>query len=73
MSLSARSYGRIMNANERIRLAQIGCGGRGLHAHMKGVHQHDKDQNVEYVAVSDPWRIAREQAAAHCKEWYGRT
>ena len=54
MSLSARSYGRIINANERIRLAQIGCGGRGLHAHMKGVHQHDKDQNVEYVAVSDP-------------------
>ncbi len=72
MSLSARSYGRILNANERIRLAQIGCGGRGLHAHMKGVHQHDAAQNVEYVAVADPWRVAREEAAAHCKEWYGR-
>ena len=72
MSLSARSYGRIMNANERIRLAQIGCGGRGIRAHMMGVHKHDKAQNVEYVAVSDPWRIAREEAAAHCKEWYGR-
>src|SRR5512137_1038335 len=71
LSLSARSYGRIINANERIRLAQIGCGGRGLGAHMMGVHQHDKAQNVEYVAVADPWRIAREQAAAHCKEWYG--
>lgn len=72
MSLSARSYGRILNANERIRLAQIGCGGRGLHAHMKGIHQHDAAQNVEYVAVADPWRVAREDAAAHCKEWYGR-
>ena len=30
VSLSARSYGRILNANERIRLAQIGCGGRGI-------------------------------------------
>jgi len=33
VSMSARSYGRIINANERIRLAQIGCGGRGLGAH----------------------------------------
>ena len=56
MSMSARSYGRIINANERIRLAQIGCGGRGLHAHMMGVHKHDAAQNVEYVAVADPWR-----------------
>ena len=71
MSMSARSYGRIMNANERIRLAQIGCGGRGCNAHMKGIHKHDKDQNVEYVAVADPWRVARENAAALCKEWYG--
>ena len=72
ISMSARRYGRILNANERIRLAQIGCGGRGIGAHMMGVHNHDKAQNVEYVAVSDPWRIAREKAAAFCKQWYGR-
>ena len=30
MSMTARSYARIMCANERIRIAQIGCGGRGL-------------------------------------------
>jgi predicted dehydrogenase len=71
MSVSAHSYARIMNANERIRLAQIGCGGRGIGAHMMGIHKHDKDQNVEYVAVSDPWRLAREKAAGLCKEWYG--
>jgi predicted dehydrogenase len=71
VSMSAHSYGRIFNANERIRLAQIGCGGRGIGAHMMGVHKHDKAENVEYVAVSDPWRVAREKAAGHCKEWYG--
>jgi predicted dehydrogenase len=71
MSMTAHSYGRIMGANERIRLAQIGCGGRGRKAHMEGVHKHDKAENVEYVAVSDPWRIAREEAAAACKQWYG--
>lgn len=70
-AMSARSYARIMGANERIRLAQIGCGGRGIGAHMMGVHRHDKVENVEYVAVSDPYRGAREKAAAHCKQWYG--
>ena len=70
-AMTARSYGRVMGANERIRIAQIGCGDRGRNAHMAGVHKHDKVENVEYVAVADPWRIAREKAAALCKEWYG--
>ena len=50
-AMTARSYGRIMGANERIRIAQIGCGGRGRQAHMMGVHKHDKAENVEFVAV----------------------
>jgi predicted dehydrogenase len=70
-AMTARSYARIKGANERIRLGQIGCGGRGREAHMTGIHKHDKAENVEFVAVADPWRIAREQAAALCKEWYG--
>jgi len=70
-AMTARSYARIMGANDRIRIAQVGCGGRGRFAHMAGVHKHDKAENVEYVAVSDPWRFAREEAAAMCKEWYG--
>ncbi|MCX6909638.1 MAG: Gfo/Idh/MocA family oxidoreductase, partial [Verrucomicrobia bacterium] len=70
-AMTARSYARVMGANERIRIAQIGCGGRGRQAHMTGVHKHDKAENVEFVAVSDPWRLAREEAAALCKEWYG--
>ena len=70
-AMTAHSYARIMGANERIRIAQIGCGGRGRLAHMTGVHKHDKTENVEFVAVSDPWRLAREEAAGMCKEWYG--
>jgi predicted dehydrogenase len=71
LTFTARSYARITGANDRIRIAQIGCGGRGRLAHMDGVHKHDAEQNVEFVAVSDPWRLAREEAAAMCKEWYG--
>ena len=59
MAFTAASYGRIAGANERIALGLIGCGGRGYDAHMGGVHPHDKGQNVEFTAVSDPWRFAR--------------
>lgn len=72
MAFTATSYGRVIGANERISLGLIGCGGRGYAAHMTGVHTHDKEQNVEFVAVSDPWRIRRERAAERCNEWYGR-
>ncbi len=71
MALSARTYSRIKGANERILLGQIGCGGRGVGAHMAGIHKHDKAQNVEYAAVADPWRVARDNAATKIKEWYG--
>ena len=59
-------------ANERISIGVIGCGGRGFRAHMPGVHKHDKEQNIEITAVSDPWRLRRERAAACCQEWYSR-
>ena len=72
MTLSANSYARVVGANERIAIGVIGCGGRGLRAHMPGVHKWDKQENVEITAVSDPWRPRREEAAAQVNEWYGR-
>lgn len=71
VSMSAASYARVKGANERIRLGLIGCGRRGIGAHMEGVHNHDKDENVEFVAVCDPWKVSRDNAAARIKEWYG--
>ena len=72
LSFTATSYAKIAGANERIAIGLIGCGGRGVKAHMRGVHAHDKEQNVEFTAVADPWRTRREQAAEQCREWYGR-
>lgn len=71
-SMSAASYARVPGANDRIRVAMIGCGDRGRGAHMVGMHRYDKEQNAEFVVVCDPWREAREKAAAMAKEWYGR-
>ncbi|OHB65963.1 MAG: hypothetical protein A2Y77_05155 [Planctomycetes bacterium RBG_13_62_9] len=72
LAFSAASYARVKGANDRISIAQIGCGGRGVGAHMAGIHPHDKQQNVEVTAVCDPWRVRREIASAQANEWYGR-
>jgi len=67
---SAKHYGRIIGANDRITIGVIGCGNRGQEAHMRGVHKYSQDQNVEITAVCDPYRIHREGAAEKVKEWY---
>ena len=72
VSLSAASYARAAGANDRLYIGIIGCGQRGRDAHMKGIHAHAKAQNVEIIAVADPWSLRREEASALCKEWYGR-
>jgi len=71
-STRAVSTKRIVGANDRISIGIIGCGDRGTNAHMPGVHKHAESQNIEIIAVCDPWRIARETANAKVKEWYGR-
>ena len=71
-SVSAATRRRSVGANDRIRIGVIGCGDRGRNAHMKGLYAHLQAMNFEIVAVADPWRIAREQASAMAKEWFGR-
>lgn len=69
-ALSARSYARVVGANDRIRLAQLGCGGRSQgHVHM--VHMAAQRTPVEVVAVCDIWTLARERRAAQVKDLFG--
>jgi len=72
LAMSATSYSRVIGANERISIGVIGCGSRGVGAHMAGVNEHAKTQNIEITAVCDPWRVRQEVASATAKEWYGR-
>jgi predicted dehydrogenase len=64
---SARSYARILGANDRIRLGQLGCGARS-HGHVVMAKGAAKNLPVEMVAVCDIWSLAREQRAAQVKE-----
>lgn len=70
--MDARSYGRIVGANDRIRLAQLGCGGRS-HGHVHMVKLASKQIPVETVAVCDIWSLARERRAAQVKEAFNLT
>ena len=45
--LTAAERTRSIGANERIRIGQIGCGSRGVGAHMAGIHPHAQAQHVD--------------------------
>lgn len=70
-AVDAATRARSIGANDRIRLGLIGCGGRGIGAHMKSVNAFAKEQNVEFAAVTDPWSVAAGKAAGQAKEWFG--
>lgn len=67
--MTARSYARVLGANERIRLAQLGCGDRS-HGHVHMVSMASKQMPVETVAVCDIWSLARERRAAQVKQLF---
>jgi len=70
-ALRAATRARTFGANDRIRIGLIGCGHRGIGTHMTSIHKYAKDENLEVVAVCDPWSKAREEAAGKAKEWFG--
>ena len=68
--MTAHSYARISGANERIRLGQLGCGGRSEgHIHM--VQMASRGFPVETVAVCDIWKLAVEHRASQVKKAFG--
>jgi predicted dehydrogenase len=69
-SMDASSYARILGANNRIRLGQLGCGDRSAgHVHMAQLAS--KQIPVEMVAVCDLWNRARERRAAQVQKAFG--
>ncbi len=59
VATTAASYGRILGANDRIRLGIVGTGGRGQYL-MKEINRTGA---VEWVAVCDVYSVRRDQAA----------
>jgi hypothetical protein len=63
-SVGALQCTRVMGANDRIGVAVIGCGMRGL---LSEVLQFSNESNVEVTGVCDIWKAQRETAAERVK------
>ena len=61
--------GQSAAASGRLRVANVGCGRRGL---LKELIQLKDSANIEIAAVCDTWRQKREKAAADVKEFTGK-
>ena len=65
---SAKSYNRIIGANDHIRVGVVGFADRHKSSHAPCFMNHYKDLNFEIVAVSDIWKKRRDEGAAFWKE-----
>ena len=68
MGFSAKSYNRIMGANERVRVGVVGFSDRHRGSHVPCFMNHYKELNFDVVAVSDIWNKKREAGAALWKD-----
>ena len=70
LAQSAAAHMAVRGANDRLRVANVGCGRRGL---LKELITLKDDANIEVAAVCDTWRQRREKAAADVKEFTGKS
>lgn len=62
---------RVLGANDRISVALIGCGGRGIDWIATEISKLKEIENVDITAVCDVWKRNREAAVTRVKEWFG--
>src|SRR5690606_4283421 len=71
MGFSAKSYARILGANDRVRVGIVGFSNRFRSSLSPAFLNHAKAQNFEFAAVSDIWNRRRDEAYAYVKEKAG--
>jgi len=67
LALGAASASRVLGANDRVRMAVIGCGGMGT-GHLGGLVKRAAADNVQVVGVCDVFRRRLTRAAAIAKD-----
>lgn len=73
MGVNAKSYSRIIGANDRVQVGIIGFSNRFRGSLVPSFMNHAKELNFEFVAVSDIWNRRRDEAEAYIKEKTGNT
>ena len=72
-SWTAKSYGAIPGANDRVRVGIVGAGDRMKQSLIPAFQKNAKDMNFEFVAVSDIWSMRRDEGVEHVKKVCGTT
>ena len=70
-AMSARAYGRIVGANDRVSVGIVGCGDRMKGGLIPAFMANYKETNFEIVAVSDIWNRRREEGSAFISKLCG--
>lgn len=68
LGFSAKSYARIIGANERIGIGVVGYSDRFRQALFPSFQHHNKELNFDVVAVSDIWKVRREEGRDFLKQ-----
>ncbi|MDZ7694928.1 MAG: Gfo/Idh/MocA family oxidoreductase [Balneolaceae bacterium] len=69
--LSAKSYGSVVGANDRVRVGIVGFSNRARGSLIPSFLDHADDLNFELVAVSDIWNKRRNEGAAFIRDEAG--
>ncbi len=59
---------RVLGANDRIRIALVGCGNRGVGNLMAGLLRLQSDHNIEIAALCDVWQLNLQKALSQLAE-----
>jgi len=70
-SFSAKSYGRILGANDRVNVGIVGFSNRFRSSLVPSFMDHAKELNFDFIAVSDIWNRRRDEAEAYIKSKAG--
>ena len=73
LGFSAKSYANIIGANDRVRLGVVGYSDRFRQSHLPCFLNHSKELNFDIVAVSDIWKIRREEGKNLLEKTMGHT
>jgi len=68
IGFSAKSYGRILGANDRVNIGVVGFSDRFRQSLFPSFKNHYKELNFDIVAVSDIWKVRREEGINFLKK-----
>ena len=71
LPFTAKSYSRIIGANDRVRVGVVGFSDRFLNSLFPAFTAHHKKLNFDIVGVSDIWKLRREEGQAFLEQKLG--